>query len=258
MRTIITGAASGIGSALASRLASKPGAKLLLTDRDTAALEDVAQSLAGHAEVVTFAGDLAEVSTAAAIVAHCVGTYGGVDAIASNAGAMKGMPLEELEPGDFDFLFRVNTRPTWLLGRAALPWLKESRGAIVATASLAAEHATPPLGTYSASKAALVMLIRQMALEWGRYSIRCNAVSPGPTLTAMSAEGYADPTRRREREQATPLRQLGTTDHSAAAIAFLLGPDAAHITGQNLTVDGGLGQALMVLSGSGTGQNQPG
>ena len=135
--------------------------------------------------------------------------------------------------------------------------IRESGGAIVATASISADHPTPPLGAYAASKAALVRLVEQMAIEWGPVGIRCNCVSPGPTLTGMTSRGYADAARRAQRESTIPLRRLGTAADIAGAVLFLLGTEAAFINGINLIVDGGLGRNLMPASGAGTGQTPP-
>lgn len=255
-RLIITGAASGIGRALAEKLAGCGGVSLFLVDRQREALAALADTLSGRCAAVSLAGDLADPAFCELAVARAADAMGGIDGIASNAGAMKGAPLRDLTVADFDYLFAVNTRPTWLLGRAAHPYLKESGGAIVATGSIAAEHPAPPLGTYSASKAALLMLVRQMALEWGPDGIRVNCVSPGPTLTPLVA-GY-DEERKAQRARKIPLGRMGVPEQVADAILFLIGPAAAHITGQNLVVDGGLGSALMPLSGSGEGQPQRG
>jgi NAD(P)-dependent dehydrogenase (short-subunit alcohol dehydrogenase family) len=254
---IITGGASGIGRAVASALATAGDHALLLADRNQAGLDEAATELGSICPVTTIAGDLSTTDFADNVVARCVETYGRVDGLVSNAGVLKGAPLTELSVEDFDFLFAINTRPAWLLGKAAHPYLKASRGAIVATASIAAFNPTPPLGSYAASKAALLMLVRQMALEWGPDGIRCNSVSPGPTLTPMNP-GYDDAELRSARERTMPLRKLGTSEDVAKAILFLLGPESGHVTGQDIAVDGGLSLALMTLSGSGQGQPQKG
>lgn len=254
---IVTGAASGIGRAVAGLLARDEGANLVLVDRHEEGLSEVAAELSAFGQVLKVIGDLADPAFCADAVGHCVAAFGGVDAIASNAGGMRGAPLADLSVEDFDFLFALNTRPTWAIAKAAYPYLRQSRGAIVATGSLAASHPTPPLGTYAASKAALVMLVRQMAVEWGPDGIRANVVSPGPTFTPLTAS-YADDARRAARAASIPLRQVGAADDVARAIQFLLSGHAANITGQDLAVDGGLGSSVMVLSGAGTGQAQKG
>lgn len=250
MRAIITGAANGIGRAVALLLAEADGSALVLTDRDEAGLRTLAGQMNPSARIELVVGDLTEPALSEQLVNRCVEMFGGIDSIISNAGAVTGAPLNELSLHNFDLLFQVNTRPTWLLGKAAYQHLSASRGSIVATASMSAEHPTPPLGSYAASKAALLMLVRQMALEWGPAGIRANCVSPGPTVTGITASSYADPDRLRQRQAAIPLRKVGDPDDIARAIRFLIGPDAAHISGQNLVVDGGLGTALMQLSGA--------
>ncbi len=255
-RILITGAASGIGQTVAEKLAARGDCALFLIDRQDEALAAVTRRLADQCPASSLSGDLADTVFCGEAVAEAASVLGGLDGLVSNAGAMKGGDLLTLSAADFDYLFAVNTRPAWLLGRAAHPHLRSSRGAIVATGSMAADHPAPPLGSYSASKAALLMLVRQMALEWGPDGIRVNCVSPGPTLTPLVA-GY-DAQRIAQRASRIPLRRMGAPEHVADAIIYLLGPGAAHITGQNIVVDGGLGLALMPLSGSGEGQPQKG
>ena len=98
------------------------------------------------------------------------------------------------------------------------------------------------------------MLVRQLSLEWGADGIRCNTVSPGPTYTAMTQAGYDDAERRAQREAMMPLGKLGRAEDVANAILFLISPQANHITGIDILVDGGMSNNLMPATGSGTGQ----
>lgn len=259
MRALITGAASGIGRAVAFNLSEhgwdNETPALLLVDRDADGLETVATALrALGATIITAAADLSDPDAPTRLLAVAESELGGLDALVSNAGIIGGGPLLELKVADYDRQFAVNTRPLWLLGKAAHPLLAQSHGSLVATASMSGEHPTPGLAAYSASKAAAIMLIRQMAIEWGPDGIRCNCVSPGPTLTSMTSAGYADPERRRQRESTIPLGRIGEAEDIARAVAFLLSPQSGFITGVNLAVDGGMSQMLMPASGGGTGQ----
>lgn len=246
MRTVVTGAASGIGRATVLRLAAA-GGHLLLVDRDEESLLAILEEAkAAGAQAHGLVADLVDVDVPRRIANSARDLLGGLDGLVSNAGAIQSSPLSEVSATDFERLFGVNTRATLLLGSAVLPMLQESRGAIVATASLSSEQPSPGLGVYSASKAALVMLVRQMALEWGPLGVRCNCVSPGPTHTALTAASYDDPERREKRAQDIPLRRVGDPYDIADAIIFLLGSGAAFVSGVNLMVDGGMTQTLMV------------
>jgi glucose 1-dehydrogenase len=153
--------------------------------------------------------------------------------------------LLELRVEQWEHTFAINTRATWLLAQAAHPLLRDSRGALVATASIAAREPAPPMGAYGASKAALVMLMRQLAYEWGPDGIRCDCVSPGTTHTSMIDGTYADPARKAERASHIPLRRIDNPEELAAAIAFLASTTARYVTGIHLFVDGGLGTSLL-------------
>jgi glucose 1-dehydrogenase len=250
MRIIVTGAASGIGRATARLFAERPHdgepPALLLVDRERERLAMVADELLPlGARVETAVGDLADPEFPVRVAARAEEALGGIDVLVSNAGAIHAAPIGSVALGDIERLFAVNARATLLLAQATYPALRRARGAVVATASIAAHAPAAQLGVYSASKAALVMLVRQMALEWGPDGIRCNTVSPGPTHTAMTARTYDDEEARRRRAGEIPLRRVGTPEDVAHAIHFLAGPGAAYVTGIDLPVDGGLGTTLM-------------
>ena len=197
MRALITGSASGIGLAVAHKLnadakaRSGRGARLTLADIAADKLRDAVAALRDEgAEAEIIAADLTDPAAPEIIVAHAVASFGGLDVLVSNAGAIAPATLLELTLEDYERTFHLNTRATWLLGKAAHPHLKASRGCIVATASIASHHPIPTLGVYSPSKAALLMLARQMACDWGPDGIRVNTVSPGSTLTGIAG---ADP-----------------------------------------------------------------
>lgn len=255
MRVIVTGAASGIGRAVAQLLAGDTLAgphQLLLSDRDAVGLNAVVSAI-GPAAAACVA-DLAALDCGDTIVAAALAHMGGIDAVVSNAGIIGGGALVDLAADDFDRVYAINVRAGWALARAAHPHLAASQGAFVATASMSATQPTPGLGFYSSSKAALLMLVRQLALEWGADGIRCNTVSPGPTYTPMTSAGYDDPARRAQRESMIPLGKLGLAEDVAQAIVFLIGPKAGHITGIDILVDGGMSNNLMPATGGGTGQ----
>jgi len=256
MRVVITGAASGIGKAVAELLAAgevHPGPhQMLLTDRDEAGLQKLAGEIGPSAAI--HVADLSAPDCGDSIVAAAIAHMGGIDGVVSNAGIIAGGPLLEQTVEQFEKIYAINTRATWLLGKAAHPYLAKSNGAFVATASMSATQPTPGLGFYSSSKAALLMLMRQCTLEWGPDGIRCNTVSPGPTYTPMTQAGYDDAERRAQRESMIPLGKLGMAEDVANAILFLLGPQATHISGVEILVDGGMSNNLMPATGGGTGQ----
>lgn len=257
MKAIITGAASGIGRAVAFKLTNNAiekntTAELMLVDLNGEQLKVVAQELrALGASIETFAGDLTDSSVPAAVVSATEKAFGGLDTLISNAGIIERSSLLNLSEASYNRSFDINTKATWLLAKAAHPLLAASRGSIVATASLSGHAPTPPLGAYSASKAALIMLIQQMACEWGPDGIRCNTVSPGSTHTGMTDARYSDPAQRAEAVKKNPLHAVGSPEDQAAAIAFLASSEASYITGTDLLVDGGLHTMLMPASSMG-------
>ena len=182
MRALVTGAASGIGRATCLRLArdaqSRGGAKIAAVDVGAASgLDRVVEELQkAGAEVLPLHGDLGTADAPGKVVAAAVERFGGLDALVSNAGVNRPGPLAQYSVADWDYLFAVNTRATWLLAKAAHPALQASRGAIVATGSMSGSNAHANLGAYGPSKAAVIMLVQVLAQEFGRDGIRVNSV----------------------------------------------------------------------------------
>ncbi|QMV73277.1 SDR family oxidoreductase [Comamonas piscis] len=248
---LVTGAARGIGRAIALRLAQDAQdqggrAQLTLLDQHAAELDVLAAELQDlGAQVQVLAGDLSGLDFAAQAVAAAVQHWGGLDGLVSNAGAAFPGALSDYPVADWDRTFALNARAPLLLAQAALAPLRASGGSIVVITSVSASHATPPLGAYSASKAAALMLVRQLATEWGPLGVRINALSPGLIATPGTALAYADPAAKAHREQRVPLRRIGEPGDIAGAVSFLLSDAAAYINGAELVVDGGLAHTMM-------------
>ena len=242
MRILLTGGSRGIGRAIAERLA-KPGVRLAVCASSPSSELDgtVACARQNGADVIALTGDLADPSAPAAIVEKASVAFGGLDAVVSNAGVAKPGKLSEIDQADWDRIFSVNVRAPWLLARAAHPHLAASKGAFVAVASMSGVEPYPGVGAYSPSKAALIMLVRQLALEWADTGARANAVSPGLFLSAMTAPIYANSEMKAAREALVPMHRIGDPARDIGGlIEFLLSPDATYMTGQNILVDGGL------------------
>jgi 3-oxoacyl-[acyl-carrier protein] reductase/pteridine reductase len=231
---LVTGGAKRIGRAIALALASS-GANVAITYRDSqpeaeGTVRDLSALVADAFAVRT---DLTDAESIRQSVASVVDEFGHLDILVNNAGVFEQAALEDITPQQWDRIFATNTRAPFLVGQAAYPHLRASRGRIINIGSLGGMHPWATHAHYCTSKAALHMLSQTMAKAWAP-EVSVNCVVPG-----MIAQGEVDPAYARFAEK-TPMQRNGTAQDVAAAVLFFAtGPH--FITGQLLAVDGGLG-----------------
>lgn len=239
----LTGAAGGIGEATARAFAEQ-GARLALFDRDAAALDRLAAQLPEQAVALPL--DLGKADDIAPAFDKAASQIGPPDILINMAATSLLCPLGDLEADALTGQFMVNTVAPLLCARAFKRLRNPERpGAIVNVSSIAAEHTVPNGAGYSSSKAALTMLTRQLAVEWGPEGIRCNSVSPGLILTPLSEAFYRDPQDRAAREAVVPSRRIGRPEDIAQTIMFLSSVRSDYVNGADLVVDGGFTRTLM-------------
>lgn len=242
---LVTGASSGIGAALAQRLA-RPGARLTLhTRRSEGRLQAVAdQARAQGAEVEMVFGDLSKAGVGSAAVQAHQSRFGALDALVANAGFPLLTPLEEMTPADIAYAFQGNSQSFFELAQASQPLLRQSaQGRIVGVSSFTAHvfrTDMPQFPASAASKGAVEVAVRSLSLALAKDGITVICVVPGYIRKdAGTADGLDEDTLR-DIETRIPLARLGTPNDIAGAIAFLLCADATYLTGQVIHVNGGL------------------
>jgi len=240
---VVTGAASGLGFAVARELAES-GARTVLLDRDREAVLRAAESLCG--ESLGIACDVADEQAVAAAALEVDSTCGRCGILVNNAAIYRRAPLAGHPVELWDAIVSVNLRGYFLCTRAfGEAMLSAGAGVIVNISSIAAHAPTPDAVAYCASKAGVLALTRQTAVEWGPSGIRANAVSPAFMNTSMSVARYAeDPVLARSRARRVPVGRVAEVEEVARVVSFLAGPDAAYVNGAELIVDGGLTQTL--------------
>ncbi|HTX41804.1 MAG TPA: SDR family oxidoreductase [Acidobacteriaceae bacterium] len=231
---LVTGGAKRIGRGLALAL-GEAGARVAITWRDseTQARQTVADLERLGVEAAAFRADLRSPAQIRSAVEAAVAKFGRLDILVNNAGRFETAALEDISLEQWDAMFETNTRGPFLAAQAAYPHLKAARGRIVNIGSLGGMHPWPTHAHYCTSKAALHMLTRTMSKAWAP-EISVNCVAPGMIVSGEVTEEYEPYARR------TPMKRNGTIEDVAAAVLFFAaGPH--FITGQILSVDGGLG-----------------
>jgi len=237
----VTGAASGIGRATVERMAEE-GATLYCVDVDPDGSERTAKRAADlGAQARGRECDVGDPEQAEAAVQACVDGFGRIDALCNVAGIMRTGHAHALSLEDWDRVLRVNLTGTFLMCRAAIPYLLATRGNIVNTSSTAALGGLPWGAAYAASKGGVLSLTRALAVEYGKAGLRVNAVCPGAIETPMLARfEIPEGANRRLMARLMPLDQNRGPETVAAVIAMLASADGAHMNGASIRVDGGI------------------
>ncbi len=245
---VVTGGGSGIGEGIALELA-RAGAHVAVLDRDAAAAARVTasldtfgrKSLAVTCDVTSEAGLAKAHMTVQAELGPCA-------VLVNNAGILRPGALEEVSLETWNAVLAVNLTAYLIAARTfGADMLTAKRGSIINIASLAGRHQQPRSGAYSAAKAGVLMLSKQLSVEWGVRGVRSNVVLPGLIRTPLSAAFYADPVFEAKRTAMIPARRIGEPDDIGNAVAFLASDRASYINGGEILVDGGLDGMLMDL-----------
>jgi len=244
---VVTGAGSGIGRAVTLAMASA-GASLVLLDKDLAKCEATAGALQPTGtRAVAVTCDIADPASVAA-AERASRAIGPCDILVNNAGMLLPGSLAMVSLEDWNQLLSVNLTGYLLCAQVfGKTMIERGRGAIVHTASIAGSNAQAFSGAYSVSKAGVLMLSRQLAVEWGPHGVRSNVLSPGLVRTPMSESFYQTPGVAERRAAAIPLGRVGTPEDMAQVVLFLASDRAGFVNGQEIIVDGGFEHMLMSL-----------
>nr|WP_244110685.1 SDR family oxidoreductase [Burkholderia anthina] len=245
---VVTGAAGGIGASIAQAFVAA-GARVALLDRDADKTIALAERLrAGGADAIAIACDIGDPASVAQAAERVQRDLGPADVLVNNAGLLRAGGIETIDLDAWNAMLQVNLTGYMLCSQAfGRAMLARGAGSLVHVASIAARHPQTHSGAYSASKAAVAMLARQLAAEWGPRGVRSNTVCPGMIRTPLSESFYANGDIEARRSAMTASRRIGRPDDIANVVAFLASPRAAYVNGAELVVDGGLDAMLMDL-----------
>jgi 3-oxoacyl-[acyl-carrier protein] reductase len=239
---IVTGAARGIGHAIALRLA-RDGFRILIADLNLAQARLVCDEIIiAGGEAIAVRTDVADEASCASCVAHALENYGRIDVLVNDAAISADLvrrPLWEIEVAEWDRVFGVNVRGMWLMMKAVFPAMRDQgSGSIINVSSNTFLSGVPGFAHYVASKGAVVGLTRSAARELGEMNIRVNCIMPGLTRTEVERT-VDEPGRYDQLLRSQSIKRVSVPDDLVGTVAFLASSDSSFMTGQALTIDGG-------------------
>jgi 3-oxoacyl-[acyl-carrier protein] reductase len=236
---LVTGASQGIGEAIAKQLAAQ-GATVVCAARTLNKLQEVADAITaagGKADVV--AADLSDTASVKAAIATTVERHGAIHILVNNAGITRDKLLIQMKEDDWDAVIDTNLKGAWTAIQAATkPMMKQRWGRIINIASVVGQMGNAGQSNYVAAKAGLIGLTKSVARELASRNVTANAVTPGYIETAMTA-GLSEDVKAEFTKQ-IPLSRMGTAEDIAASVVFLASDEAGYVTGQVLSVNGGM------------------
>ncbi|MEW5956737.1 MAG: 3-oxoacyl-[acyl-carrier-protein] reductase [Chloroflexota bacterium] len=237
---VVTGSSRGIGAGIAKALAAQ-GAKVVINHRNSpdAAAAVAAAIRADGGEAMVIQADVSQFEEAERLIKQTVDTYGQIDILVNNAGTTRDLLIVQMKPDDWELVLRTNLTSTYNCSKAATrPMMKKRNGRIINITSVVGLAGQAGQTNYAASKAGIIGFTKSLAKELGSRNITVNAIAPGfipTTLTEVLPEAMIKATIEH-----TPLGRLGMIEDVASAAVFLASDEASFITGQVLSVDGGL------------------
>jgi 3-oxoacyl-[acyl-carrier protein] reductase len=239
---IVTGASSDIGKGIVKRFVDE-GAKVILVARDLEKLEEARKEIGSEEVTASISCDLTDESQVLQAVNQIMDTYGKIDILINNAGAINDpVHFHEMKDSEIKKLIDINLFGVFHMTKAVLSKMADVKsGAIVNIGSISSERAIPRvhLAVYSSTKAAILMFTKSIAVEYARQNIRCNCVNPGIINSGMIKPYLDDPQARKVLEERLPLARIGEPIDVANAVLYLASDEANWVTGTILNVDGG-------------------
>ncbi len=241
---VVTGSSSGIGQAIAVRLASEGASVVIDFHSHPEGAEETQKQIAakGGAKSITVQSDVSTVAGGQKLIDAAYSQFGGCDILVNNAGVEKGGEFWEVTEEDYDTVLNLNLKGAFFITQAFVRRLRDAKkpGRVINISSVHEDMVFPHFASYCAAKGGIRMLMRDLAVELGPLGITVNNVAPGAIITPINKSLLDDPAKLDPLLRNIPLGRMGTSEEVAGVVSFLASEDAAYITGSTYVIDGGL------------------